>query len=204
MSAIEKKYALRARLDAKLKFLRCRHESMKALLGPEEEVDVEGAGDEDCSEVRQQIAHHMASEQSIRVALGKEFKAPCSTAVHTGQQERQKQEQTSISVDRLSLAGSSSLAVPHQVTVRGKARKGLPGRPCTSCQQFYKAAGLSEQEASEVCRHKAKFTPVKSPKGYWDVRLPSTPEMLARQTAPFSPEKISPPRKVVRRKFNFN
>ena len=64
--------------------------------------------------------------------------------------------------------------------VRGKdARKALRGFDCEHCRQFYEGfvKQYGEERAAqmkqECSRHRSRFTPPKTPEGYWDLSMQS-------------------------------
>ncbi|KAK3931054.1 DNA endonuclease RBBP8 [Frankliniella fusca] len=73
-------------------------------------------------------------------------------------------------------------------TVRGKARKALPGHPCTNCENYYKAAGIDAKGIRKCSKHRSRRPRQKSPKGYSDLDFPSTQELQAKWAASPSPD----------------
>ncbi|KAK3924121.1 DNA endonuclease RBBP8 [Frankliniella fusca] len=69
--------------------------------------------------------------------------------------------------------------------VRGLKRKGLPGHSCSKCD---KAANIDKGAIDKCSRHRSKYPRVPSPKGYWDLELPSSKWIAALGNKP-SPQK---------------
>ncbi|KAK3915774.1 DNA endonuclease RBBP8, partial [Frankliniella fusca] len=72
--------------------------------------------------------------------------------------------------------------------VRGLKRKGLPGHSCSKCDKYYKAANIDKGAIDKCSRHRSKYPRVPSPKGYWDLELPSSKWITALGSKP-SPQK---------------
>ncbi|KAJ1528941.1 hypothetical protein ONE63_007310 [Megalurothrips usitatus] len=170
--------ALKEKLECQLHFLKCKQESLKALLGSGQDRQLPSSVpkqdmNEECRALMHEIESMLQVEQDMRMALNKKRKKSVTPP-----------------------ASQNMPPYPHVAeTVRGNAKKQLDGFPCTQCKEFFKISGLDEKDIKKVCRHKAAYSPVKSPKGYWSVKLPSTPEMLKKQTAPVDYEVLSPPKK---------
>jgi len=63
-------------------------------------------------------------------------------------------------------------------------RKKLNGYTCKECEDYYRTRDLTEDELKgrlKACsRHRAKYSPVKSPPYFWETDFPSTPECIKR------------------------
>ncbi|KAF5272189.1 hypothetical protein FQA39_LY01271 [Lamprigera yunnana] len=64
-------------------------------------------------------------------------------------------------------------------TVRGNARKNLPGWSCQECKKYYEGCNLTVEELKkkmDLCsKHRNKFEPQDdTPKGFWDVSIYGT------------------------------
>ncbi|XP_052130518.1 DNA endonuclease RBBP8-like [Frankliniella occidentalis] len=74
--------------------------------------------------------------------------------------------------------------------VRGAKRKQVPGHDCNRCEEYYVAAKLGKNAIKKCSRHRAQYSPVRSPKGFWSLNMPSTQWIRAKASGePVSPFK---------------
>ncbi|KAJ7068233.1 hypothetical protein C8F01DRAFT_599368 [Mycena amicta] len=97
-------------------------------------------------------------------------------------------------------ARNSGLGHKFAEVVRGKARESLPAHDCPECTEYYDAIGIMpprlhaplwrspssppHSRADHVCmhkndisRHRAAWSPAKTPPGYWNIGFPDSEEV---------------------------
>ncbi|KAG1657345.1 DNA endonuclease RBBP8 [Nymphon striatum] len=71
-----------------------------------------------------------------------------------------------------------------EVVRKKEDRKKLDGHNCHECQKYYGDLNLPEEELKKrmkyCSRHRAKYSPEKSPEHFWEVDLPDTQECIDR------------------------
>ena len=59
------------------------------------------------------------------------------------------------------------------------ARQQMTGKSCKDCEEYYRSAGLGEDEIAKridgCSRHRVHYTPPKTPKHFWSLDFPPTP-----------------------------